>query len=250
MKTALIWSAVLLGALSSGCGGGGGGGGSAMQSNPTPMQSSPTPQNLESVPAPAEPFNIPSTTLTATSGGNSYTAIYSQTPNNGTTMFDGHAAYSSTVSLTITENGPTIGTEVSTAYYIEIPYEPLGLSGTVSGTAYTFLFTSTNPYPSTLTVGSSGPLGSGTFYLSGTNDGIGSLTETYSVASNNASTVLLTTYATGTVNGQSISETINYAVNASGALQLQSVEILVNGTTLNFTNSCSADAGGANCWDY
>jgi len=210
----------------------------------------PQAQNLEAAPAPQEPFNIPSTTLTATSGGNSYTAIYSQTPNNGTTMFDGQAAYSSTVSLTITENGSTIGTEVSTAYYLESPYEPLGLSGTVSGTAYTFLFTSTNPYPSTLTVGSSGPLGSGTFYLSGTNDGIGSLTETYSVASNNASTVLLTTYATGTVNGQSISETINYAVNPSGALQLQSVDILVNGTTLNFTNSCSVAGGGAGCWDY
>ncbi len=208
------------------------------------MQSSPPAQNLESAPAPAEPFNIPSTTLTATSGGNSYTAIYSQTPNNGTTMFDGHAAYSSTVSLTITENGSTIGTEVSTAYYLESPYEPLGISGTVSGTAYTFLFTSTNPYPSTMTVGSSGPLGSGTYYVVNTNDGIGSLTETYSVASNDASTVLLTTYATGTVNGQSISETINYAVNASGAFELQSVEILVNGTTLNFTNSCSG------CWDY
>ncbi len=222
-----------------------------MQSNPTPMQSSPTPQNLESAPAPAEPFNISSTTLTATSGGNSYTAIYSQTPNNGTTMFDGHAAYSSTVSLAITENGSTIGTEASTAYYLESPYEPLGLSGTVGGTAYTFLFTSTNPYPSTLTVGSSGPLGSGTFYLSGTNDAVGSLTETYSVTSNNSyNALLLTTYATGTVNGQSISETINYAVNASGALQVQSVEILVNGTTLNFTNSCAVAAGGAGCWDY
>jgi len=233
----LVFPGFLLAALAA-CGGGGGygggGGGGSM----------PQAQNLESAPAPAEPFNIPSTTLTATSGGNSYTAIYSQTPNNGTTMFDGHAAYSSTVSLTITKNGSTIGTEVSTAYYLESPYEPLGLSGTVSGTAYTFLFTSTNPYPSTLTVGSSGPLGSGTYYLSGTNDGIGSLTETYSVASNNASTVLLTTYATGTFNGQSISETINYAVNASGAFELQSVEILVNGTTLNFTNSCSG------CWDY
>ena len=74
------------------------------------MQSSLPPQNLESAPAPAEPFNIPSTTLTASSDGNSYTAIYSETPNNGTTMFDGQAAYSSTISLTITENGSTIGT--------------------------------------------------------------------------------------------------------------------------------------------
>jgi len=231
MKRPCIVTLGLLGALA-GCGGGGGGG------------STPQAQNLEAAPAPQEPFNIPSTTLTATSGGNSYTAIYSQTPNNGTTMFDGQAAYSSTNSLTITENGSTIATEVSTAYYLESPYEPLGLSGTVNGTAYTFLFTSTNPFPSTLTLGSSGPLGSGIYYVADTNDGIGSLTETYSVASNDASTVLLTAYATGTVNGRSISETINYAVNASGAFELQSVEILVNGTTLKFMNNCDG------CWDY
>jgi hypothetical protein len=237
MKTALIWSAVLLGALSSGCGGGGGGGGSA-------MQSSLPPQNLESAPAPAEPFNIPSATLTASSGANSYTAIYSETPNNGTTMFDGQEANSSTISLTITENGSPIVIEIATAYYLENPYQPLGLTLSSKGGQFEFLYNSINPLPSTLTVGGSGPLGSGTYYVVNTNDGIGSLTETYSVASKDASTVLLTTYATGTVNGQSISETINYAVNASGAFELQSVEILVNGTTLNFTNTCSG------CWDY
>jgi len=208
------------------------------------MQSSPTPQNLKSAPAPAEPFNIPSATLTASSGSNSYTAIYSETPNNGTTMFDGQEANSSTISLTITENGSPIVAEIDTAYYLENPYQPLGLTLSSNGGQFDFLYNSIDPLPSTLTVGGSGPLGSGTYYVANTNDGIGSLTETYSVASNSGSTVLLTTYATGTVNGQSISETINYAVNASGAFELQSVEILVNGTTLNFTNSCSG------CWDY
>jgi hypothetical protein len=208
------------------------------------MQSSPPPQSLKSAPAPAEPFNVPSATLTTSSGGNSYTAIYSETPNNGTTMFDGQEANTSTISLTITENGSPIVTQIDTAYYLENPYQPLGLTVSSNGGQFDFLYNSIDPLPSTLTVGGSGPLGSGTYYVANTNDGIGSLTETYSVASNNASTVLLTTYATGTVNGQSISETINYAVNASGAFELQSVEILVNGTTLNFINSCSG------CWDY
>ncbi len=215
-----------------------------MQSSPMPLQSSPTTQNLKSAPTPAEPFNIPSATFMAGSGGNSYTAIYSETPNNGTTMFDGQEANSSKISLTITENGSPIVTEIDTAYYLENPYRPLGLTLSSNGGQFDFLYNSTNPLPSTLTVGGSGPLGSGTYYAVNTNDGIGSLTETYSVASNNASTVLLTTYATGTINGQSISETINYAVSASGAFELQSVEILVNGTTLNFNNSCSG------CWDY
>ncbi len=231
----LVFSGFLLAALAA-CGGGGGygggGGGGSM----------PQAQNLEAAPAPQEPFNIPSTTLTATSGGNSYTAIYSQTPNNGTTMFDGQVAYSSAVSLAITENGSTIGTEVSTAYYLESPYEPLGLSGTVSGTAYTFLFASTNPYPSTLTVGSSGPLGSGTYYLSGTNDAVGSLTETYSVTAYNSSILLLTTYGSSTVNGSSVNETITYTVNSSGTVALQSVQLTVNGMALTFT------ASGP--WDY
>ena len=103
------------------CGGGGGGVGSA-------IQSSQPPQNLESVPAPAEPFNIDPTMLAASSGGNSYAGTYTETPNKGTTMFDGQEANSSTISLTITENGTPIVTEIETAYYLENPYQPLGLT--------------------------------------------------------------------------------------------------------------------------
>ncbi len=219
----------------------GGGGGSAMQSS-TPSQKSPPAQNLDSAPAPAEPFNIPSATMTMSSGGKSYTAIYSETPNNGTTMFDGQEAHSSTISLTITENGTPIVTEIDTAYYLENPYQPLGLTLSSNGKQFDFRYNSTNPLPSTLTVGDSGPLGSGTYYVVNTNESIGSLTQTYSVTSDDTSTVELTTYATGTVNGQSISETIYYAVNASGVPQMDWFEILVNGTTLNFNNPAE--------WEY
>jgi hypothetical protein len=229
-------SGLLLMALTA-CGGAGGRADSG-------MQLSAPPRNLESAPAPAEPFNVPSATLTASSGSNSYTAIYSETPNDGTTMFDGQEANTSTISLTVTENGSPIFTEMETAYYLEDSYQPLGLTLSSNGGRFDFLYNSINRLPSTLTVGGSGSLGSGTYYVINTNDGIGSLTETYSVASNDVSTVLLSTFATGTVNGQSTSETINYAVNASGAFELQSVELLVNGTTLNFTNTC------AGCWDY
>ena len=158
-------------------------------------------------------------------------------------MFDGQEASSSTISLTITENGTPIVTEIKKAYYLENPYQPLGQTLSYNGGQFDFLYNSTNPLPSTLTVGGSGPLGSGTYYVVNTNDVIGSLTETYSVTST-SNWVLLNAYATGTVNGQSISQTISYVVNNGEATGVASVEILLNGTTLHFNSDC------AGCWDY
>ena len=81
-----------------------------------------------------------------------------------------------------------------------------------------------------------------------TNDAIGSLTETYSVAAwDNSSTLLLTTYATGTLNGQLVNETITYVLVPSSPPSppiLSSIEVIVNGTQLTFMSSC------AGCWDY
>ena len=220
----------------SGGGGGGGDGGSA-------VQSSPPPQNVESVPAPAEPFSIDPTTLSASSGGNSYAGTYTEAPNSGTTMFDGQEANSSAISLTITENGTPIVTEIETVYYLENPYQPLGLTLSYNGGQFDLLYNSTNPLPSTLTVGGSGPLGTGTYYAVNTNNAIGSLTETYSITSTN-NWVLLNINATGTINGQSFSQTISYALIGGEATGVASVEILVNGTTLHFNSACEG------CWDY
>jgi hypothetical protein len=186
---------------------------------------------------------IYSTTLSASSGGNSYAGTYSETPNEGTTIFDGQEANSSTISLTISENGSPIVTEIETAYYLENPYQPLGMTLSYNGGQFDFLYTSTNPLPSPLTVGGSGPLGSGTFYAVNTNNAIGSLTETYSVTST-SNWELLNANATGTVSGQSISQTISYVLVGRAAMGVASVEIMVNGTTLNFASSCNG------CWDY
>jgi hypothetical protein len=238
----LIFPLMLAGLLDA-CGGGGG---SATQSSPPPQSTNPPAQNLESVPAPAEPFNIASQSLAASSGGKSYAGTYSESPNNGTTMFHGQEAHSGTISLTITENGSPLVTEIDTVYYLENPYQPLGLTLSYNGAQYDFLYNSTDPLPATLTVGSSGPLGSGSYYVVNTSDVIGSLTETYAVASSplGGTTVLLTTYATGTINGRPISETINYVVNGGQAVGVASVQVLVNGTTIDFNSDC------AGCWDY
>jgi hypothetical protein len=208
----------------------------------TPPQNAP-PQSLGTAPAPAEPFAIYSQTLSASNGGNSYTGAYSETPNESTTIFNGQEANSSTISLTISENGSPIVTEIETAYYLENPYQPLGMTLSYNGGQFDFLYTSIDPLPSSLTIGGSGPLGSGTVYSVNTNNAIGSLTETYSVTASN-SWVLLNTNATGTVSGQSISQTISYVVVGTAAMGVASVDIMVNGTTLHFNSACEG------CWDY
>lgn len=211
-----------------------------MQSSPNPM-----PQSVQSAPAPAEPFYIYSQTLSANSGDDSYAGTYSETPNNGTTMFDGQEANSSTISLTITENGSPVVTQITTAYYLENPYQPLGLTLSYNGAQSDFLYNSTDPLPSTLAVGGSGTLGSGTYYVANTNDAIGSLTETYAVSASSlgGTSILLATSATGTVNGQSINETITYVVNGGAAMGVASVDIQLNSTMVHFDSSCNG------CWD-
>ena len=223
MKPAIAVTLLLLGL--SACGGGG-----------SSSNSPPPPPSLKSAQAPQQPYTIQSTTLTATdASGNTYTAIFSQTPNSGTVMFNGQTAYSSALSITILQNGATLATEASTAYYLESPYSPIGLSGSSNGTSWYFVFNSTTPYPTTLTVGDSGPIGSGTYYDATTNASIGSLTETYAVTENDASTVLLNVYASGMLNGNQESETVTYTVDASGNIALSSVQITVGGQTLTFT---------------
>jgi hypothetical protein len=222
MRSAVVVTALLL-ALSA-CGGGG------SSSDPPPQP------NLKSARAPQQPYNIASTTLTATDGsGNTYTAIVSQTPNSGTVTFNGQMAYSSVLSLTVLQNGATVATDTTTYYYLENPCSPLGIAGSTSGSQWYVLFNSSTPLPTTLTVGDSGPLGSGNYYDATTNVEIGSLTATYSVTANDAASLLLNTYASGMINGIAVSETITYRVDASGNISLSSVQVTENGQTLTFS---------------
>jgi hypothetical protein len=183
---------------------------------------------------PQEPFAVPSTTLTASAGGNSYQLTYSVTANSGTTLFDGQMASSSSINLAVLENGATKSTETATTYYLTNPYVPLGLTGTVDGTGFEVIFNSIDPYPATLKVGESGPLAVGTFYSPGTNVAIGSLTVTYSVETNNSSTLLLEVSSSATLSGNQVPEMIAYAVDAAGGLTLSSVQVMLNGVTLSF----------------
>jgi len=192
-------------------------------------------QQMNSAPRPSEPFSVPSTTLSASANGNTYSLTYSVTTNSVTNMFDGQMAQSSVLSVTLGENETTLPTQTTTAYYLTNPYVPLGFSGTAAnGTAFELIFNSINPYPATLRVGQSGPLASGTFYSPGTNVALGSVTMTYAVEANNASTLLLKIASSATLTGYPLPEVIAYAVDASGHMSLSSIQITLNGVTLTF----------------
>jgi hypothetical protein len=229
---------VLLMLSAAGCGGGGSGN-DMMSADPMgncmsmSCDMSATP-HMNSAPRPQEPLAVPSTTLTASANGNSYSLTYSLTANSGANMFDGQMANSGSIALTVLENGTTAGTENATAYYLTSPYTPLGLAGTVKGTAFEIIFTSIDPLPATLTVGDSGPLASGTFYSPGTNTALGSLTITYSVEANNSSTLLLKVSSSATLAANPLPDVIAYAVDASGHTTLSSVQATLNGVTLIF----------------
>lgn len=242
MKTQKIAVFAII-ALLSACGGGGGSSGSpaamaAPQSAPAQpasqsgAQSAPVPQ---SVPAPKEPFNVPPTTLSATIDGMNFTVTYSATPNNGTTAFNGQTASSSTVSVTVQQDGTVLSSETSTEYYLPDPFTLLGISGTAANTSYTLAVNSVNPLPAMLTVGTSGTLFSGSYMASGTSIDIGMLTQTYSVAAGPANTVTLTIESDGTINGQTVTNGTVFTVDSKGKLSLQSVEVMVKGQAFTFT---------------
>jgi hypothetical protein len=227
-----------------GCGGDGGmsmnmaagtaSGNCQMSMSMSNCSSSSATQQMNSAPRPSEPFSIPSTTLTASANGNTYSLTYSVTANSGSASFDGQMAQSSVISVTVAENGTPLPTQTTTAWYLTNPYVPLGLSGTANGTAFEVIFNSINPFPSTLTVGESGTLASGTFYTPGSNTAIGSLSVTYAVEANNSSSLLLKVSSSATVATNPLPEVIAYAVDASGHLSLSSIQITLNGVTLTF----------------
>jgi len=217
--------------LISGCGGGGSSNASGSDST-TSGNGSGTQPNLKSATAPSQPMSVSSTTLTATdSSGNTYTATYSSTPG-GMAMFNGQNADTSQISLTVWRNGTVVSTEVDTAYYLLNPYSPLGLAGTTNAAAWTAYVTSFTPFPSTLTVGASGPVLSGTYYVDGVE--VGGLTETYTVTADSPTALALNINATGSINGTQVAETLTFSITNGGASTLVGAQITVNGTTLTF----------------
>lgn len=213
------------------CGGGGGASDSAAAS-----------QNLQSAQAPSLPIYVAGTTLKATdSSGNTWNATYSSTAA-GTGTFNGQVAYETPIFFTVQRNATVINSESIVEFALMNPYSPLGLTvgfSSLPGRLSVGYITSSDPLPSTLTAGESGPLSSGTF---------GSccpFTETYSVTLDSPTALFLNIHlvfpdfgldhggasVTGLYSGTS---TITYSISGSGAATLVKIQVTINGTALTF----------------
>jgi hypothetical protein len=206
------------------------------------------PSNLSSAPGEAALVGYlranHQTTLNGTdTSGNTYSLQVRNVPSAGTTAFNGSApAYSTGVTLTLDKNGALAASNVATAYYLLSPYVPLGA---VYGAGMPFaVVISSTPFPTTLDVGSSGPVDNVTYYHDSTMTTLdGDKVGTYSVRANNPITLLvcLTSVlsdvtAQGTADGLAGgTETDCYSADASGNAALVSIASMVNGVMLNFT---------------
>jgi hypothetical protein len=163
IKPSLIAACAAIGSLCA-CGGGGEAGGN--------------------VQAPSLPIYVPETTLKATdSSGNTRTATYSSTAG-GTATINGQVAYGTTALFAAAREGTVLDTEHMTEYALMNPHSPLSRTiyfDSLPGRLSPGSITSYDPLPSTLTVGASGSLSSGTFGGCSC-----SFTETYSVTQGSA----------------------------------------------------------------
>jgi hypothetical protein len=143
----------------------------------------------------------------------------------------------------VQENATVIDSESITEFALMNPYSPLGLAESFSalpGRLSVGTITSSDPLPSTLKVGESGPLSSGTFGSCSC-----TYTETYSVTADSPTALFLNIQSvfpdfglfhgeaslTGLYSGTS---TITYSVTASGVATLVKIQVTINGTTLTF----------------
>jgi hypothetical protein len=230
-------------ALLAGCGGGGGGGGgsgsspSVSPAAATTLSSAPGETALASYLQSSHQY-----TLKASNGGHNYTLSVSKAPNAATGKFNGSApAYSSVDSVTLEDNGAVLSKSSSTDYYLLNPYVPLGRVAS-TGSPYGIVSSST-PLPMDLQVGVSGEVDSLTYYHDSTMSSVdANETETYSVESNDATSLLLcmdSTITNVTTQGTADdlvddAESDCYTVDAAGKAALVSITLTVNGTTLTF----------------
>jgi hypothetical protein len=217
-------------AIITACGGGGG-------SSPPNLSSAPGEPAVAAYLQTGHQYNLNATD----GGGNTYNIQLSSVPNSGTTTFNGQTANSTVSTVTFSSNGVFQTNDISTGYYKLNPYTPLGETDS-TGTPYEVV-TGFSPIPPTLTVGTNGAVTSGIYYHDSTQAVIdANTTETFSVKANNSKTLIVclnfvisNVTAQGSADGLvNSTESDCYTIDAAGNVNLATIAITVNGTTLNF----------------
>jgi hypothetical protein len=183
------------------------------------------------------------TALVATDdSGNSYTLDVEISPYSGITTFNNvFNVYETEIFLTLQKNGVIALQAMTNDFYLLNPYQPVGSAG-VTLTPYQVVVSS-NPLPSTLNIGDSGPLYSATTYHDPNKTALdGTEIATYTVMENDATTIRLCFDSTisgvttqGTADGLADgTESDCYSVDSSGNMQLIGVAITAGAVTLDF----------------
>ena len=218
--------------LLSACGGGGGG-------------SSPPPANLASAPGLAAMSayyqGTHSVTLSASYGGSTYTAHDTLTPNAQTAFIFGFGPYpNSTEVLTILKDGNPFSSATTTQFYYVTPvFSFAGALGNVPG-SYVYPNQSQGIH-TTINVGDSGPLFTGTLYHDQTTM-TADATETisYSVLPDSPTALDFCTIAVITPTAPNpdmltnTSQTNCYRIDATGNVTFFKATVVIGGLTLTF----------------
>ena len=210
---------VMLGLALNGCGGGGGG------------SSAPTTYDLDALVS-AYVRVKHDYTLSATSGGNTFTLQLGSVPGPSAT-FGTLTADTSAATFELFENGTLVGNDTSTRFYEVNPYEPIGEYDATTG--YVTVYGGQQRLPSAATVGDTGSLATATIYYDTSLTSVfGTLTDTWTLnAASGGDAVFCADLSESTASGPS-TESDCYTIDPAGNVLGLTITLLVNGVEVTF----------------
>lgn len=230
MKRILILASFFLAS----CGGGGG-----YVATPTPPL---PPQKLQSVNFPQQqaPLSLFGTVYGNDSSGNQW-SLEEQDNGISAGTWNGNVVSVDTQIQTWAENIQGVLGETDEIFFTTDPFNPLGeaiqLNAGGNIVYETFVYTSYQGFPTTLTVGGSGTVAAGNYYtgIPGTTL-IGNATTTYSVAEYDTQAIQVTETTSGVISGNSVSVIVVMLISATDEIQIASIATTApNGEAVTLT---------------
>lgn len=202
-----------------------GGGGSSSNSPPTKYP-------IDSAISAYEQMNH-DYTLSAKNGSNSYSLQLSAAPG-GITNVGSIAAYSTTHTLTLSENSTLLVNDVSTKYFLISPFKQIVDDDASSG--YVTVYANQKDLPESATAGETGAVDTATTYTDASLTVVaGTQTDTWALnaGSGGDASICANTTANSVLNGKS-TESDCYSVDSKGNILGLEITLSISGTTLVF----------------